>query len=246
MAAALLIRSSSEERDASAGQAGLGVERLFGERLKERDRQALERALAGFHAGRGEAAVCGLLRDRTLFFSTRAADAKALRASVGELSRALEFSAVKAPLREYLGDFSIRRDSVEVAGGERGSFSLRAEGENAAGVPRHEALFTERDSSALLVLGQDPRPGLEALLSAAAGAGTRLDHHPPTRLLAGSLAREVGIALFADAGALGLAGPEVPRAPVFLALGRDGRSARLDLALSGAAARALFVRIRGN
>ncbi len=153
---------------------------------------------------------------------------------------------MKAPLREYLGDFSIRRDTVGAGGATADRFVFEPRVKSPQGVPRHEALFTEREASALLVLGQDPRPGLEALLRAAAGGGTRLDQHPPTRAIAEGLAREIAIALFVDAGRLGLAGPEAPRAPAFLALGRDGRSARLDLSLSGAAARAVFVRIRGN
>ena len=244
--AALLLRSTAEERDASAAQAGLGVERLFGDRLKERERQTIERALAGFHAARGDAAVYGLFADRTLFFSTRARDPKGLRSSIGELGRALEFSALKAPLREYLGDFSLRRDTVEVAGASADRFLFEAKSKGPQGVPRHEALLTERDSSAHLVLGQNPRPALEALLLAAAGGGTRLENHPPTRDLAANLVREVAIALYADAGRLGLLGPEGPKSPAFLALGRDGRSARLDLVLSDAAARALFVRIRAD
>jgi hypothetical protein len=222
------------------------VERLFGDRLKERERQAIERPLAGFHAGRGDAAVYGLFPDRTLFFSTRAREPKVLRSSIDELVRALEFSAVKAPLREYLGDFTIRRDTVEVSGASADRFLFEPKVKAPQGVSRHEALFTERDSSALLVLGQNPRPGLEALLLAAAGGGTRLENHPPTRAMASNLVRDVAIALYADAGGIGLLGPEAPRAPAFLALGRDGRSARLDLALSDAAARALFARIRAD
>jgi hypothetical protein len=218
----------------------------IGERLKERERQAIERMLADFHTGRGDVAVYGLLRDRSLFFSTRATDPKALRSSFGELGRVLSFPAVKAPLREYLGDFSIRRDTLEVAGGtaERLLFEPKVSGPQ--GVARHEGLFTERDSSALFVLGPNPKPGLEALLFASAGGETRLENHPPTRSLASRLVKEVAIALYADAGALGVLGPEAPRAPAFLALGREGRSARLDVLLSPAAARAVFARMGGD
>lgn len=246
VALAFLWRASSEERRAAVAQAGLGVERLFGERLKERDRGVLERTLGGFHAGRGEEALCGLLRDRTFFFQTKPADAKALRAAVIELERALEVPAVKAPLREYAGDYSVRRSSVALDGASVERFVFEPKGQAGRGKARYEALYAERGQSSVLVLGQNPSLGLKTLLQAGEGDPPRLAKLAPHHALLSGLPRDVHWALFADASLLGLVGPQAPSAPLFVTLGREGRSARVDIALSAAAARAVFARIRGD
>jgi hypothetical protein len=237
-ALALLLRSQPAEREALAKDAGLGLEQLLGARLAEKDREQLRRVLSGFHQGRGDASVYGLLPERTLFIASDATDPAKLQSAFHGLGRVLGLSAIKAPLREYLGDFSVQTEKRELSGVsvERMTFAPRVRpGANSKSV---EAWFTSRGQSAWLTLGLGAQGGLAALLAADSSAPALRDDRELGALRAPAL-EDVALALYVNLARLGLSADPTLAAPALFVLRRHGRAAWLELSCSARAANLL-------
>lgn len=239
-AAALLLRSSAAERAEAAKDAGLGLEQLLGGRLAEADRERLRKSLAAFHEGRGDTSVYGLLAGRTLFLRSDVSDGAKLERGVIETLRAVELPAIKAPLRELFGDFTVRRSQRTVGGvpAQRIELTPRKPGADA---PVVEVLFARQGGHAVTVLGAPAQPALPALLSTAGpeslGGDARVSG------LSAPLREGAALTVFADLGLLGLADGALGGAPLFLVVAKRERSARVSLSCSAAALGALVGRL---
>ncbi|HVJ18716.1 MAG TPA: hypothetical protein VM686_25015, partial [Polyangiaceae bacterium] len=197
----------------------------------EKDRTTLHDSLAAIHEGRGNGALYGLLQDRTLFVQSDVSDEGKLRQGVQKAVRALELPALKAPLGQVLGDFTVQSSEQAVGELKAQRFVLRP---RKAGQPSFEALFATRGAHATFVLGAAAAPVLERLLAAPVPSSTLAADATVSAVVA-PLGKEVGFALFMDAAALGFADPKAGSAPALIALGRDGRMAKLSFSCSARA-----------
>ncbi len=238
-ALAIMLRSTPLERAQAAKDAGLGLEQLLGTRLSEHDRQRLHDSLAAVHEGRGDGTLYGLLSDRTLFVQTDVSDEAKLRRGVEDTLRALELPALKAPLSQVVGDFTLQSSTQAMGELEVRRFLLRPR--KTREPTSFEALFATRRGRGAFVLGAGARPVLERLLAAPAPG---LGSDPGFAALAAELGKDVAFAVFADAAALGFADAKAGSAPALLVLGRRGRSAQLTLSCSGRALATLLARLR--
>jgi hypothetical protein len=195
--------------------------------------------LAAIHEGRGDGALYGLSADRTLFVKSDVTDEEKLRQGVQKTLRSLDLPAIKAPLAQVLGAFSLHSSERAVGDLRAQRFVLRPRG----APPTLQALFASRAGQAAFVVGAGAEPAMQRLL--AAPGPDVLGADSSVHALSAELGKDVAFALFADAARLGFAEPQAGDAPALLVLNRAGRSAELTLWCSARALAALAVHLGG-
>jgi hypothetical protein len=250
---ALFDRTSPEAREQSARSLAEGMAALLGERLAEPDRKRIARVTEELAKGRGDTSTYALLStgDKShLVYSGAAADPKRLNQGIEGLLELPKLRGVADPLREFIGELSVKRGTAEVSGldgkAQRATITIKPKKEDKPGAkpdkqPKTYELYWVMAGDRLhAALSEDPAPAL-AELANARGSNT-LGVEPRTAAAAKRIGGAAGFALFADPVAF-MAGKQKASAPLLLVLGKEGNVGWLRLDADRAAVQVLAGRL---
>jgi hypothetical protein len=231
-------RSSPAERQASAKASEERLNALFGDRLKPADQKLVGHALGELAAARGDYtsyAVLSRSEQTALVMRGAVADAARFDAGAKSLIKLLEVRAFAEPIRQFIGEVSVKQSSSKVAGidqtVQRAVVSVSPVSLFGAGAPKRgeqkafEVLWLVKDGTAYGVAARDAAPLLAEIM--AADFPSTLGADPEVKRGA-DRAGQVATAVLARPGGFGLI-EGGGRAPVLLTLGRTNDVAWLDL-----------------
>ena len=253
---AVLTRSTASGRRASAKSTAGGLQRLFGDRLGQKDREFVETTLDRLARGRGDHTAYALLRGAkgpSLVMRTTIADADAFDAGARALFRLPKLRAFAEPIRQFVGEVRVSQDRLEVNGLEgkarRARLSVkpapmrlsRGKSNQVSLAPAPiEALWWIRGQVAYGAAAVDAAPVLVDVATIGREAGAALSADSWLAAAGARAGREVGFALMAQPLALGLVGDTQGSAPALLTIGREKHAALVRLEIHPAVLRALL------
>jgi hypothetical protein len=118
-AVGVLTRTTAATRAASAKSMAEGIAGLFADRLPSGDRDKLQHALSDLAAGRGDWESYGLLLSGGrggLVYRAGLSDPKSFAAGAKALFGSLGLKAFSEPLRQFVGDVSVKQSTANVPG----------------------------------------------------------------------------------------------------------------------------------
>jgi hypothetical protein len=225
---AVLSRSSDAERAASAENPADALRGLLGPRLSEKDAAPLADALRSFHRGRGSVTLFGVLAGGEPFVKQDARHPKELERGILGLVASGRIPAIAAPLEPFVGKIGVP-ERVAPAAGIDGPALRVGLGRMGSGKPG-ELLLQVLGETAVLVASENARPGLVALTRSENPIGKA----PAVAKLAEGRP-DAALALYAEVSALAIAGEQPASAPVLGVIGKRGRDALFELAVSAPA-----------
>jgi hypothetical protein len=252
---AVLTRTTARARESWAKSTGEGLQSLFGDRLKQKDRDFVQSTLGRLAVGRGDFATYALLHGRSgtsLVMQSALTDAEAFDAGARALFRLPKVRAFQEPIRQFVGEIRVTQDRLEVKGLEgkarRARLTVKpapmrlSRGESSQvslAPPPVEVLWWTRGQMVYGAAAVDAAP---ALVDVATSGGTKGGGLAADSWLAAVATRagtEVSFSLVVQPIALGLPGDARASAPALLTIGRQKHAAVLKLDVHPAVVRAL-------
>jgi hypothetical protein len=231
---------SSPSRAGSSEQSARDTERtlhaLFGERLRAAERAALANALLELSRARGAYMSYALVAGPEPEFVLRGPvrDAAGFESGLTGLLRALELPSVSSALRDVVGPFDVRRDTLRLAGVSRPAQRARL----TLGEQRLELLWLSHAGIGYAVAGRAPAALLGTLLLS--GSDGRLAADPELAGLLKQQGRNLGFAALIDPLQLGSAAAGRTPVPWFVGLARREKVGVFQISGSRSALAALL------
>ncbi len=252
---AVLTRTTAKARAASAKSTSEGLQRLFGDRLDQKDREFVETTLGQLALGRGDVAAYALLHGASgpsLVMQTALNDAEAFDVGARALFRLLKLRAFEEPIRQFVGEIRVAQDRLEVNGLEgkarRARLTVKPAPMRLSGgqsdqvslaPPPIQVLWWTRGQVAYGAAAVDAAPALVDVATSGREKGAALAADSWLVAAAARAGREVGFGLLVQPTALGLLGDAREPAPALLTIGRQKHAAVVKLDIHPAVVRAL-------
>ena len=249
----VLSRGSPSQRETSAKSSGERLRALFGERLSAADKLLIDETFAQLARGRGDFAAYGLVEQGggvCAVMRGAAGDVRAFDAGLKSLLRFPRVRAFSEPLRQFVGELSVRSSSVAVPGlpgrVDGATLTLKPARMRVAApkpgeldVETFQLLWRADGQLVHAAAGRDAAPALVELIHASSDktlAGDAIVSRAARRAGPVSFAvvlRPLALALSED--------PALDRtAPVFIAVGREGSGMRVRARAAKAVVQGLF------
>ena len=252
---AVLTRTSGRGREASAKSTSEGLQRLFGDRLEQKDRESIASTLGQLARGRGDFSAYALLQGGSgpsLVMQSALSDAGAFDAGARALFRLPKLRAFEEPIRQFVGEIRVTQDRLEVNGLEGQARRARLTVKPAPmrlsrgqsnqvnlAPPPIEVLWWTREQMAYGAAAVDAAPALVDVATSGRQQGTALGADPWLAAAAARVGGEVGFSVVVEPMALGLVGDARESGPALLTIGRQKQAAVVKLDVHPAVVRAL-------
>jgi hypothetical protein len=247
----VLSRGSSSQREESAKSMSTRLRALFAERLSDGDKALIDETFAQLARGRGDFAAYGLVECNggvCAVMRGAAGDVSAFNSGVKSLLKFPRIRAFSEPLRQFVGEITVRPSSTSVPGLpgriDRAALTvkparMRGAGGGHADVETFELLWRADSELVYAAAGRDAAPALVELTQ-----GTK-ERSLASDALVSEAARRAGPVSFA-AVVRPLAftvseDKELDRAaPIFISVGREGAGMRVRARAARAVVRGLL------
>lgn len=253
---AVLVRTSSASREASAKNIEQGLGDLFGDRLSAPDREKVKGVLDKLSRGRGDWETYGVYVEAGkggAVYRASTTDAKQFDAGAKDLFKLLSVKALGEPLRQFAGEISVKQSSAQIPGvpgtAQRTLLGLKPSpmrtaadksGKVSAETQDLELLWAHKDGRVFGAGSLDAVPILGVMV--AADSDEKASHKGDAKVAAAlSRVKDASFVVLVQPLRLGAGTPSAtPGSPVVVSLGRRDRTGFLRAEADQAALESLL------